>query len=263
MKKLFLVGVCTAVLMPALALAQSAFDGTWKANPSTQQLPTKPDEYLLQGGMYHCSTCVPPVVVKADGHDHKVTGHPYYDTLSVKVIDDRTIELVQKKAGKTVTTSKMVVSADGKTAGTSGSDSSASNAGPVTYSQQLTRVAAGPTGSNAISGSWLMTKVDSVSENGLVWTYKVDGSTLKMTNPLGQSFTANMDGSDAPYHGDPGTTSVSMKSIDKSTIEETDKRDAKVIGTSRSTVSADGKTMTVAWTDVLHGTSGSFDAAKQ
>jgi uncharacterized Zn-binding protein involved in type VI secretion len=262
MKKLFLVGAWTAVLMPALALAQSAFDGTWKANLSTAQLPTKADEYLLQGGTYHCNTCAPPVVVKADGHDHKVTGHPYYDTLSVKVVDDRTVEFVYKKAGKTVTTSKMLVSVDGKTAAIDGSDSSASNAGAVKYEAQFVRVAAGPSGSNAISGSWRTTKVDS-SENGLVWTYKVEGSTLKMTNPLGQSFSAKMDGTDAPYHGDPGTTGVSIKSIDKMTIEETDKRDGKAIGTSRMTVSADGKTAAVAWTDVLHGTSGSFDAVKQ
>lgn len=42
-----------------------------------------------------------------------------------------------------------------------------------------------------------------------------------------------------------------MKSLDKNTIEETDKRDGKVIGVSRMTVAADGKTMTAKFEDKL------------
>jgi hypothetical protein len=63
--------------------------------------------------------------------------------------------------------------------------------------------------------------------------------------------------------GDPGQTSVSMKRIDDRTIDETDKRDGKIIGTSRLTVSADGRTMTVVWKDALRGSSGSFTNIKQ
>jgi hypothetical protein len=54
-----------------------------------------------------------------------------------------------------------------------------------------------------------------------------------------------------------------MKRIDDRTIEETDRRNGKIIGTSKLTVSADGKTMTVAWKDMLHGNSGSFTNIKQ
>ncbi len=53
--------------------------------------------------------------------------------------------------------------------------------------------------------------------------------------------------------GDPGTTSVSLKRIGDS-IEETDKRDGKVVSVAKMTVSADGKTMTIAVDDKLHGT---------
>jgi hypothetical protein len=84
-----------------------------------------------------------------------------------------------------------------------------------------------------------------------------------MTNPTGQSYTAKLDGTDAPYKGDPGTTSVSVKRVDKTTIEESDKRDGKVIGVARMSVSADGKSMTMTYEDKLHGTSSKIVAHKR
>lgn len=252
-----------AMLTPGLAMAQSVFDGTWKVDMKTAQFPEKPDVYLLQDGMYHCKTCAPPVDVKADGQDQKVGGHPYYDAKIVKVVDDRTIEETDKKNGKVVATSKSWVSADGNTLMFEFTDSSATNADPVTGKGEETRVAKGPAGSHAISGSWRMAKMDSVSDNGLAFTYKVEGESLTMNNPTGQSYTAKLDGTEAPYKGDPGTTSVSVKQVDKNTMEETDKRDGKVITVSRMTVAADGKSMTIAFDDKLHGTSGKIVAQKQ
>ena len=115
MKKLLWFVLLLSSLTPGLAMAQSVFDGTWKVDLKTAQFPTKPDVYLLQDGMYHCNTCVPAIGIRADGQDQKVTGHPYFDTVSIKLVDDRTIEEIDKKNGKTVTTSKSWVSPDGKT----------------------------------------------------------------------------------------------------------------------------------------------------
>jgi hypothetical protein len=108
-----------------------------------------------------------------------------------------------------------------------------------------------------------MSKMEGMSDNGLAFTYKVEGDSLTMNNPTGQSYTAKLDGTEAPYKGDPGTTSVSVKRVDKNTMEETDKRDGKVITVSRMTVSADGKSMTIAFDDKLHGTTGKIVAQKQ
>jgi hypothetical protein len=63
--------------------------------------------------------------------------------------------------------------------------------------------------------------------------------------------------------GDPGQTSVSIKRVNDNTVDETDRRDGKVIASAHITVSTDGKTMTVAWKDALHGSSGSYTAMKQ
>jgi len=260
MKKLCLLGLL-AMCLPAMA--QSAFNGTWKGDISSYQAPTKPDEYLLKDGMYHCKTCAPPYDIKADGTDQAVKGHPYMDTVAIKVVDDRTIEETDKKGGKIVTTSKTVVSPDGKMTSWEFSDSSASSGAPVTGKGQSTRVGAQPPGSHAISGSWHTAKMEDFSDNGLLVTYKVEGDSLSMSTPTGQSYMAKLDGTEAPYKGDPGTTSVSVKSMGKNTIEETDKRDGKVIGVAKMTVSPDGKTLSVDYTDKLHGTSSKWKATKQ
>lgn len=252
-----------ALLMPTLTMAQSVFDGTWKGDLGSVKFPQKPDEYLLKDGVYHCKTCAPPIQVKADGQDQKVAGHPYFDAMNIKVVDDRTIEEVDKKNGKTVATSKTWVSPDGNTLMFEFTDSSATNADPVTGKGSETRVSKGPAGSHAISGSWRMAKIESMSENGLTVSYKVTGDSLTMSTLNGQGYTAKLDGTEAPYKGDPGTTSVCVKKINDHELEETDKRDGKVISVARVTVSTDGKTMNIAVDDKLHGTHSEFTATKQ
>src|SRR5260370_14285207 len=251
------------LLTPGLAMAQSAFDGTWKVDVKTAQFPTKPDVFLLQDGMYHCKTCVPPIDVKTDGQDQKVEGYPYFDMMSVKVVDDHTIETNSKKNGKTNGTSKTWVSSDGNSLMFEFSDSSATSGDPVTGKGEETRVAKGPAGSHAISGSWRIAKMENMSDNGLAFTYKVEGDSLTMTNPTGQSYTAKLDGTDAPYKGDPGTTRVSVKRVDKNTIDETDKRDGKLITVSRTTEYAVATSIAIAFDDKLHGTTGKIMAQKQ
>jgi hypothetical protein len=263
MKNLIQTGLLIALFMPTTAAAQSAFDGTWKVDIDNAQFPTKPYVYVLQDGTYKCSSCVPPIEVKADGHDHMVTGHVYYDAVSIKVINDRSIVETDKKSGKTVTTETTTVSADGKTMKVEFSDSSQTNARPVTGTAITTRVEAGPAGSHAISGSWKMSKMENVSENAAMITFKVEAGALHMSNPTGQSYDAKLDGTDAPFKGDPGLTSVSVKQIDKNTIEETDKRDGKVIGLQRFEITPDGKTIHITVHDMLQNTTTTVSAAKQ
>ncbi len=266
MKKLstlMIAGFAIALCLPTMASAESSLDGTWKVDMSKTQLPTKPDVYLLKDGMYECKTCVPPVKIKADGEDHPVEGHRYYDSASIKVVNDRTVEETDKKGGKTVATSTTKVSADGKTATFEFSDSSDTNKDPVTGSGKLMLVAKGPAGSHAISGSWRTTKYDNLSENATTITFKTDGDNLMMSNPTGQSYTAKLDGTDAPYKGDPGTDTVSVKRMGKNSFEETDKRDGKAISVVHMTVSPNGKRVTVVINDKVHGTTTQFVANKQ
>jgi hypothetical protein len=264
MRKLFFPLALAILSLPVLASAQNKFDGTWKVNISSADFPKKPFVLLLQNGMYECKTCTPPYTIKADGTDQAVTGHPYMDTVAIKVVNDHEIDETDKKGGKIVATSTSTVSSDGNTLTSTFSDSSNTNGGPpVTGKGEATRVAKGPAGSNAVSGSWRSTKVEGISDNAIVWSYKVSGDEVTMTNPTGQSYTAKVDGSDAPMKGDPGISSVSLKMIGKDTLEETDKREGKVIYVSKMTLSNDGKSARIVTEDRLQHTTSAIDATKQ
>jgi hypothetical protein len=53
-------------------------------------------------------------VGKFDGQDYPLTGDPTSDMRSYKVIDDRTLELTNKKGGRVSVSARITVSADGK-----------------------------------------------------------------------------------------------------------------------------------------------------
>jgi len=53
----------------------------------------------------------------------------------------------------------------------------------------------------------------------------VDG--FAMSEPTGDSYAARFDGKEYPFTGDPGVTSVSVKKIDETTIEERTSERAK------------------------------------
>ena len=266
MKKLFWVGLPIILLLPVLAMAQSDFDGTWKIDLNKSTMSDKPDVFLLQGGIYQCKTCIPVINVKADGEDHRVTGNPYYDTINIKDLGDQGIERIEKQNGKTVATSKMMLSSDGATATLEFTDNSNANADRVTYKATVTRIgkAKRPAGAHAISGSWRISRMESVSDNGLTLTFKVDGESLNMTTMAGQSYTAKLDGTDAPYKGNSGINGVSVMRLSKGTIVETAKYDGKEVKVTRLMIDpADTRTLEMIVTDSLRGTSTLLVAHKQ
>jgi hypothetical protein len=242
--------------------AAGSIDGTWKADLASVQVDTKPDQLLLKGGQFSCATCTPPLSIAADGAMHAVTGRPYADMISVKVDDDHNVSRTSQKGGKTTGTTKYSVSPDGKTLTISFNDSSVPNAKPVTGNYTETRVADAPAGAHAISGSWKLDKYNNVSDEGLTVTYKVDGDTLHMSSPAGQSYDAKLDGTDAPIKGDIGGTTASVTKLDNGSYQETDKRAGKVIGVATMMVGADGKLHVVS-EDKLAGSTMKYDADKQ
>jgi len=250
------IRVLTAFVMASLtssiAIAQSRFDGTWRLDVSSFQTPKEPFAWLLQDGVYECKSCKPPIRVKADGQDHLTPGQPY-DTISVAVVNGRTIREIEKKNGQIVSDETFTVSADGKTA----TDEFAN------WKVTMSRLEKGAPGSHALSGSWQPIKLESTSDKELLVTYKFEAGALIMTRPTGQSYRAKLDGGDAPYNGEPRFDTVSVKRIDRNTIEETDKFSGKILVVLRMTVNASGKTMTIAVNDLESGTTARFTATKQ
>src|SRR6516162_5786999 len=100
---------------PSMALAASAFDGTWKLRMDSAKTTGKADQFQVLDGIYTCASCAPEIKVKADGSDQKVEGHDYYDTVAVTVVSPSSIHIVEKKGGKLALSFNYDVSTDGNT----------------------------------------------------------------------------------------------------------------------------------------------------
>jgi hypothetical protein len=84
--------------------------------------------------------------------------------------------------------------------------------------------------------------------------YEAAGDSIKVTvdgvgtdgQPSHNEWTGKFDGKDYPLTGDPAADSRSYKKIDARTMELTNKKGGKPVVTGKITVSADGKSRTVA-----------------
>jgi len=96
------------------------------------------------------------------------------------------------------------------------------------------------------------TRTYTTSDGSVTLTWKrltADGKDITVTS------TFTYDGKDHPIKGSPDIDAGSAKRVDANTVETTLKRDGKVVGQSKRTVSKDGKTLTV----VTKGTNANGD----
>jgi hypothetical protein len=238
------------LLASPMAMAQSVFDGKWRPDPEKPSHPGKPEVYGLSHGIYECRPCEPPYTIRADGHDQPIAGSPYYNTVSVAIIDDHSIRKIAKKDGKIQSDTTVKVSPDGSTK-TEVQTVTFMGPVPVEMTGQYVRVSAGPPGSHLTAGGWQVTEMG-VSNNVEDTIFKVSHDTLSMSDAMGRSFSAKLDGTDAPYKGSGEFNSVSLRMVDAHTIEESDKKNGVVVKINRWTVDPDGKTMRARFDDT-HG----------
>ncbi len=254
-------GICDAaiVLMPAIALAAGAFDGTWKVSLNHVQLSKKPLDFSLSQGSFTCASCVPAFTVKADGSDQKVTGHDF-DTVAVTVSGPDTVLIVYKLKGKPLSSVKDTVSADGNLAKEEGTYFSGTQ--PVIVKSELKRTAPAAPGAHAISGSWVQSKVNSVSDSGAIETLRMTDDGFSM-NSNGQSYDAKFDGKKYPLIGDPTNTMVSLKKISPAEVVESDYEHGKLVETVHMTVAPDGKTVNIVDAHLNEGRTVRYHLDKQ
>jgi hypothetical protein len=250
------------ILLPMVAVAQSGIDGTWRIDLNKTKLDSKPQVFELKDGMFSCSTCDPKINIKADGTDQKVTGSPYTDTEKVVVKDNNTIERTGMKNGKVSFHDVWTVSADGTTATQQYDGHPMGSDKEVTATGSYSRVGEAKSGTHAISGSWKTEKFDTISDNALTFAYTFSGDGVNFKAKTGENYSAKFDGKDYPFHGDPGTTSVVLTKVDDHTFMETYKRNGEVTGSSKLTVSPDGKSLTLVSEDKRRGTTDTWVAEK-
>lgn len=256
MKRLFAL----TLLIPAIAIASSPFDGTWKTRVESIQVSGKPDVFEISNGMYDCKSCVPPYKIKADGTDQPVPEHAYLDHEAVKILSPSSIEFTDKLAGKVTSTLTVTVSPDGSKH--TGTFTNYVGEKPISGEYTEKRVGPGAAGAHAISGSWRQDSFSDMSAAATTITLQSTPNGLKIIWN-GQTTDAKFDGKEYPAVGDPGKTMVTLKKISDTQIEETDRRMSKIFDVIVWTVAADGKTINVVDTDPAHETKTTYIVDKQ
>ena len=240
------------IAMSAPAWAESVFEGTWRPEYPQKFGPgQKHDVIDLKNGVYECHSCMPPYSQKADGLDHAVSNDPDYDTRRISILDARTVLRTARKGGKVVVESKLIAAADGATLTELQTVMMFSPTHPTVVRIRSRRIGPGGPGSHPVSGEWQRLDYD-LPNNDEDTTFHVEGDTLSMSDKFGRSFSARLDGSDAPYVGSPDFTSVSVKLVDARTIEERDKNGGKVVKITRWAVDPNGTTIHARFDDT-HG----------
>ena len=262
----FATGLIAAMVIvaPAPVLAQSAFDGTWKGDVASAQLPTKPWVRSLKDGVYSCE-CDTPLSVKADGKFHPVTGQSYFDEMRITIVDNRTLKTESRKGGKLVFEGTDTISADGMANDWSNADYSNPNGQTLRFKGRDKRAGALPAkGLHMVNGGWVAT-VDGYEADSaaLTFTFKSVPGGMSLTTATGQSFTAMFGGPAVTMQGDPGNTQIALRKISDTSFEETDSRDGKVRSVTTYVVSPDGKTLDITQVNPIENTTGRFKAFRQ
>ena len=121
--------VFCSIAVLAQAPAAKNMAGTWKLDPAKSKYspgPTPKSQVAkleaVDGGLKVVSDRVEADgktthfewTAKFDGKDYPVKGDPNRDAVSLKKVDDYTLDITNKKAGKVLTTIHAVYSKDGK-----------------------------------------------------------------------------------------------------------------------------------------------------
>jgi len=203
-------------------LRKNGFVGTWKIDVNTLQCPKRPRVLLVQNGIYECKSCMPRIRVTLTVEIKRSTGSPMTQSAS-RSFDAHTIHLIQKKNGQVDSDEKFTVSADENTE----TDEFAN------WKIRMRRIAPAPPEWHVTSGTWQPFKIESTSDRKLLVRFRLEGDEFGMTRPTGESYRAVIDGTQAPYNGEPRFNRVSVKRIEANTIEETDKFNDKPLVISR------------------------------
>lgn len=266
MNKLMLAAFAAAPLLLSSSCSQKSetadpFVGTWKTDLASMQNDERPKEYLLKDGVYACTSCVPPLSVIADGQFHPVDSRKSFDSMSVKVVDDRTLGFVHRLGDRVVGKTTMTVSPDGKSLTMSVAETGDPDAAPNNARGTEIRVAAAPQGAHAVSGSWKTAMDPNIPDEALTFSFRVEGETVNLRAP-GQSYAARPGGGEASVEGDAPGTMVSLERLASNSLRETYTRDGKVVRVTTMTIADDGLMSGVS-EDKVQGSTIKYSARKK
>jgi hypothetical protein len=260
MKKLLLL----LLFSPVGLRSQSLFDGGWifVEDSVRQSENPKPVTYLIAKGVLHCSACFANPEVNANGHDQKVHETSYWDTVSARIVDTYTVEIVAKKAGKTMFTEVDTVSPDGSSLTQVVKDTT--EAQPVESETISNRVERAPSGTHILSGSWLFYKKikSKAASNVPAISYRCTAEGFSAWTPLGERYDAKFDSKFYPVEDDPGHTMTSVKLLSPTDVEIISKRGEKIVSVLHLSVTADGKSIHGVFENKENNTTSNYQLRK-
>lgn len=232
--------IVMGLFLGSLSAATEPFVGKWKLNQSKSKMTGEQAKIEDLGGNKFTLTFgeISDTIV-ADGTDQPVH---FGRTEAITQDGPNTWKIVEKKDGHTLENSTWTLSPDGKTIKVEGTGTRADGS-TSTAQFTLKRVA----GASGFAGTWESTSASFGSPAEFdIQPYESDG--LSFVTPS-ESDTLNMkfDGKDYSETGPnvaPGSASSGHR-VNEHTLEVTDKVKGDVIDTTRFTVSADAKTLTL------------------
>jgi hypothetical protein len=262
-----------AVLLPMMVRADAAadrswaerpFDGTWTIQPELTTFGMRSPILSLEGGVFLRSDCrTGPISVPADGAVHAVKNHPLFDAMSVRVLDSKRLEIVEKSADRITWKGLYTVSANGRSMKLNFEDDRPLK--PVMGELAYLREGGAAAGAHAASGTWRPEKLARLSPSGLGVTISMQGSDAERDTDLapgpnfyqgfsfsgsdGRSAAGKLDAHDYELNGYlPGAT-LALSRLQPGILQLNRSQNGTLVEISRAAISSDGQTMTLSQID--------------
>jgi hypothetical protein len=253
--RLHAVGVFAIALsaLPLASMASTPFAGTWIVDPQLTEFSSMlPFGLSIEHGIYKRTSCAVSDEVRADGAEHAVTGDPLVDAMSVHIVDERTVDVVQQAKGVVIWRGWYGVARDQRSMTLRFEDDRAARS--VTGSILFERLGEPGSGMHALTGSWRASRMLDLSTSGRTLTFEDTDNGLIMNASDGRSFNnifGDRGGETAPLHGylDGATVWVSRRAPNKLQINRS--QNGTLVEFTIGTVSADGQQMQLGQLDEL------------
>jgi hypothetical protein len=246
-----------AVLLPTMSWAE--LTGTWVIQPglTTFEMPRSPT-LSLDRGVYRRTDCRgDPIDMPADRGFHPVKKQPFFDRMSVRVVDARRVAIEQKLGDKTTWKGAYTVSRNGAEMTLEFENDLAAK--PVTGTLQYVREGTAVAGAHPLTGTWRLEKLIGLSASGSSLTFTIEQSSTGQDTNDGFTFLASdgrgaegkTDAKDYPLQGYLEGATLSMHHLVPNVWAMNRKQNHTLVEMSGAKVSDDGRTMMLRQTDLL------------
>jgi hypothetical protein len=263
-----------AVLLPTMSWAQ--LTGSWVIQPELTKFevfraPTLISPLMsLDRGVYRRTDCRgDPIDMPADGGLHPVKKQPFFDQMSVRVVDDRHVAIEQKLGDTTTWKGTYTVSEGGAEMTLEFENDLAAK--PVTGALQYLREGTAVAGAHPLTGTWIPEKLLRLSPSGSALTFTVEpgggwqdvGKSFTLAGSDGRSAEGKVDAQDYPLQGYlPGAT-ISLNRLQPNVWKMNRKQNQTLVEMLSARLSDDARTMTLRQGDLLCGVTTTFTLVKQ